>query len=96
MPTPETNLINSSDLVATDKTTHSFKGVSVVHEIHDGAKAFAHRISVLDFGVSDWVTYNTVSQLTIAANGTNRMFYATMDSWRGVFPECFEMVLPNT
>lgn len=76
-----------SDIVATDKIIYTFGDISVVHEIHDGAKVFKHRLVFPDHSASDWTSYEWL--VTVEHDG--RKFMACMDNWRGLFPEVFEV-----
>lgn len=78
----------------TDTVSFNFETsrVSVHHEISDKTEGFMHRVTVYDMdGIcseGDWVGYNSFAEVSTMG----MRFLASMDSWRGQFPEVFQVV----
>lgn len=75
-------------LAATNQKRYTFKGISLVHEVHDGRDKFKHRLTCLDYPPGEWVSYEWHATLVIAG----RKFMACQDNWTPMFPSVFEVV----
>lgn len=80
-----------SDIVATERVTYKFQGVSVTHEIYNEHDKFRHRLVALDFVEGGWVNWEWHAVLEFDANGITRKFMAVQSNWTPMFPECFEV-----